>query len=69
MIPNECRDVHQLDTVYCSNRATQKVQKASILQTLQLVELLKLCLDFKILEVMLHWIDEGFCQWVEEYKR
>ena len=36
---------------------------------IQLVELLKLCLAFKISELMLNQIDEGFQLWVEEYEK
>lgn len=36
---------------------------------LRLVELLKICLSFKILEEMLINIEEGFQLWVEEYKK
>ena len=36
---------------------------------MQLVDLLKLCLAFKILEAMLDQIDEGFQRWVEDYEK
>ena len=36
---------------------------------MRLVKLLKLCLSFEISDAMLDQIDEGFCQWVEEYEK
>ena len=36
---------------------------------MRLVELLKLCLAFEILEAMLNQIDEGFQLWVEDYEK